>query len=254
MGTKDGRFPSFLKDGSSYWSAAPLTSLLTDIHHNIHNDIISFLCILQQHNVNILPILWQSGLQDLGSGAQSVVSQSIQNAQRSFAFKRSHGRSVPGDVFRVFSSEVRVLQQAPVRNHPNVLNLEGICWEVQSNSSAVSPVLVFEKARHGDLRSFMASESGRSLSVLQRVDLCIGIASAILTLHDRSMTGSILFSTLAKTARRHRPRRHKAGECTHFQQRSWTTYAKSCRLWVLMSWSQGNRHNQLAQDFSLGST
>lgn len=171
MGTKDGRLLSFLKDDSSYWSAAPLTSLLTDTHHNIHDDIIRFLFILQQYNVNILPISWQSGLQVLGSGAQSVVSQSIQNAQRSFAFKRSHSRSVPEDMFRAFSSEVRVLQHPPVRNHPNVLNLEGVCWEAQSNSNAVLPGLVFEKAPHGDLRSFMSSESGRSLSLPQRVDL-----------------------------------------------------------------------------------
>ena len=175
-------FPSFSKDASSYWSAAPLIQPSVDGH----NDLIAFLSLLRQCNVNILPISWQAGLPDLGSGAQSVVSQSLQNAQKSFAFKRAQSQSGQEAVFRVFSSEILALQRPLIQQHPNILNLEGVRLEVQPDFNTIWPALVFEKAPHGDLRSFMASESGRSLSLLQRVELCAGIASAILTLHHCS--------------------------------------------------------------------
>src|SRR5438034_9732491 len=94
--------PSFLNVGSLFWSAAPVTPS----PRTGHNDLIAFLSVAQQHNVDILPISWQSALQPLGAGAQTEVSQSYQNLEKSFAFKRPNSQALPASIFTAAISEV----------------------------------------------------------------------------------------------------------------------------------------------------
>jgi hypothetical protein len=173
--------PSFLKDDSLYWSAAPLTSPKKDAHY----DLVAFLGVVQQCKVDMLPISWQPALKRLGGGKQTEISQSHIDLQTSFAFKRTNGQALPEANFKAFISEVSVLQSPSIRSHPNIINLEGVCWELESDN--VWPVLVFEKAPLWDLRAFMASQAGLDLPVVERIKLCIGIAQAILALHSCSM-------------------------------------------------------------------
>jgi hypothetical protein len=75
-----------------------------------------------------------------------------------------------------------VLGHASTRNHPNIVDLQGICWDVASDDK-VWPVLVFEKSQYGDLHNFTTLSIGRELSVADRLKLCVDVSKAISDMH-----------------------------------------------------------------------
>ena len=168
--------------------AAPAGIPPTDIHY----DFISFLAIAQRLNVDFLPITWQPALDSLGKGATAEVSQSLVNLQMSFAFKRTALSNLPWQgqyqeqerrALRALISEVSVLSHPLIRRQANIINLEGICWEI-GREDKVLPVLVFEKAQLGDMHRFMDSDLGKALSIEDRLKMCIGVGTAVMVMHS----------------------------------------------------------------------
>jgi len=154
---------------------------------NIESDLIAFLSIVQKSDVDILPITWQPALDDIGKGGSGIISQSAFNPDMPLAFKRFHedGDSDSGDLDRTFLpliSEILILSQPPIQNHPNIVNLEGICWEIKHKTQKAIPVLVFEKAAW-DLQQFMNVCEGQNMCANDRLTICADIGSAITTLH-----------------------------------------------------------------------
>jgi serine/threonine protein kinase len=147
--------------------------------------VLSFLGIVQSLKIDFLPITWQPALDVIGQGGTAEIRQAMVNLQMSFAFKRlastERVQSERGDarIFRAFIAEMSVLSHPSVRDHPNVIRFEGICWDVVSSGEKVWPVLVFEKARNGDLLTFMGQAEGRSLTIGERLNICADIAIAV---------------------------------------------------------------------------
>ena len=112
------------------------------------------------------------------------------------AFKRFHDSEDSDDDFLPMMSEVLILSQPPIQNHPNIVDLEGICWEVKSWTERAVPVLVFEKASW-DLQQFMNVREGMDMVVEDRLEICADIGSAIMALHAygwsfyESVTGQV---------------------------------------------------------------
>jgi Protein tyrosine and serine/threonine kinase len=158
-----------------------------------HYDLISFLSLAQKHKVDFLPITWQSALGALGKGGTANVSQSMINIETSFAFKRmdllGHARSADPlqESFERLISELCVLRNPSLLAHPNIVDLEGICWEVHTGSEDALPVLVLKKAEFGDLDMFLDYGTIEEDSFSVKVGLCVDIANAILALHESSM-------------------------------------------------------------------
>lgn len=71
-----------------------------------------------------------------------------------------------------------------VRSHSNIIRLEGVCWDISFDKEEVWPVLVFEKARHGDLKKFLSTNMGGLIKWDDRVKLCADIATAIMLMHS----------------------------------------------------------------------
>jgi len=117
-------------------------------HTNLdfQSDLIAFLSIVQRCNVDYLAISWQPSLGTLGSGGSSTITQSTFILDMPLAFKRFHDDGDSGMDFRPLISEVLILSQPPIQSHPNIINLEGICWEIKPNIEKAYPVLIFEKA------------------------------------------------------------------------------------------------------------
>jgi serine/threonine protein kinase len=154
---------------------------------DLQSDLIDFLSIVQKCNVDYLPITWQPALGNIGHGGSGMISQSTFSTDMPLAFKRFHVLE-PDESDSVFDylpliSEVMILSQLPIRNHPNIINLQGICWEVKPRTRKAIPVLVFEKAAW-DLQQFMNVYEGRNMSIDGRLKLCADIGSAIMALHD----------------------------------------------------------------------
>jgi hypothetical protein len=153
-------------------------------------DFLSFLGLAQHFQINLLPLTWQPALDVVGVGATSQIRQSFLSLQMSFVFKRFAPSEISTNTdeeraFRALISEVSILGDPFVRHHPNIITLVGICWDVITDTGKVWPVLVFEKAQHGDLYKFMQTPRGVGLDFDKRLGLCADIATAIATMHAK---------------------------------------------------------------------
>jgi serine/threonine protein kinase len=144
-------------------------------------NLISVLSLIQDLGLNVLPITWLEALGPLGSGATAEVRQALVNIETSFAFKRF--TLVTSDAYRALYSEISILAHPIIRCHQNIVSVEGICWDISPDSSAVWPVLVFRKSNCGDLMQFMQSEDGKALSIPNALSILRDIANGIACLH-----------------------------------------------------------------------
>ena len=165
----DGTFPR-------YSASASRTS------GDVQSDLIAFLSIVQKCDVDYLPITWQPALGTLGVGGSGTIHQSTFMTKKPLAFKQLHHSEGSDCNFLPLMSEVLILSQPPIQNHPNIVDLEGICWEVKRWTERAVPVLVFEKASW-DLQQFMNVREGMDMVVEDRLKICADIGGAILALH-----------------------------------------------------------------------
>lgn len=189
----------YLSYGSDFESATPQK---VDFRY----DLITFLGVAQRLGIDFLPITWQQALDRIGRGATAEIRETLLTLQASFAFKRPIFQSSfdPGEfegrILPSLIAEMSILAQPSIRRHPNIIRLEGICWEVspgqgppvlrdrpvETGNGGIVPVLVFEKANHGDLSSFMMHSEGKQLDFTERLELCTAVAEAIITMHSNS--------------------------------------------------------------------
>jgi hypothetical protein len=155
------------------------------------HSFIALLALAQRLEIPFLSITWQALLDNLGQGGQARVSQAVANVQTSFAFKRfrddSTGNVDEDTPFQAVINEMIMLSHHAIRDHPYVVTLEGICWDIPGNSDQVWPVLVFEKSIHGDLFQFTKAGRGSTLSFQDKLKLCTDIGIAIRDMHSNSM-------------------------------------------------------------------
>jgi hypothetical protein len=148
---------------------------------------LSFLETAQYNGVDLLAITWQSALDILGAGATAEVRQSLVNLQMSFAFKRpiSRYRSVEDDtLYGWLIRETTILCHPVVRQHRNLLDLEGVCWDPSISDKFLRPVLVFKRAEYGDSHKFMTSGEGQAMSLTDRMSFAIDVIDAVIALHN----------------------------------------------------------------------
>ena len=156
----------------------------------VQSDLIAFLSIVQKCDIDYLPITWQPTLNTLGVGGSGTISQSTFITEKPLAFKRFNDSENPDGGFLPMMSEVLILSQPPIRNHPNIVDLEGICWEVKPSTEKAVPVLVFEKASW-DLQQFMNVREGMDMSLEDRLKMCAEVGGAIMALHLYGLSESI---------------------------------------------------------------
>ena len=89
----------------------------------VQNDLIAFLSIVQKCKVDYLPITWRPALRTLGAGGSGMISQSTFMAKKPLAFKRLHDSGNSDGGFLPMMSEVLILGQPPIQNHPNIVDL-----------------------------------------------------------------------------------------------------------------------------------
>ena len=162
----------------------PVTHCIDADHQNIY----SFLGVAQQYGVEFMPIAWEPGRDGLGIGASGQVNQSLVDIRTSLAFKRFR---ILGDdskkaksLLKSWITEMVILRSPGIRDHPNIIHLEGVAWEVDPVSLSASPVLVYKRGDLGSLGSFL-SQHGSDISFEQKVAICVGLAAAVDALHER---------------------------------------------------------------------
>lgn len=177
-------------------------------------NLITFLAIAQKLEIDFLPIKWQPALSKVGAGGTAEIRQSLIHLQMSFAFKIIKDAEWIDKIdetqrlrevktrFQALVSEISVLGHPSVREHPNIISLLGICWDILP-SGCVWPVLVFERTALGDLWSFAESGEGKNISIETRLKLCADVATAVRDLHQSSKKNPSLFVGHAKKDRCH---------------------------------------------------
>ena len=190
----------YSRSGSDFESAVPQNPL-----HRY--DMITFLGVAQKLGIELLPITWQPALDRIGHGATAEIRESVATVDFSFAFKRPCIRSwfdieeFEERVLPCLMDEISILGHARIRRHPNIIDLEGICWEIVARKGmrmsreipvdfstgyqGIVPVLVFQKSKYGDLYHFMMQGGGTELGFSDTIDICIDIARAIAEMHSQ---------------------------------------------------------------------
>lgn len=109
----------------------------------------------------------------------------------SSAFKRTSqyhaDRGVAEDLslYEILAMELIVLGQQAIRDHPSILDLEGMCWEV-TDIDCIYPVLLFEKGNWGDLSSFVHEIGSGYCTFNAKLGYCVDIAKALQVMHGLS--------------------------------------------------------------------
>lgn len=189
----------YTRSGSEIESAAPQTPL-------DRCDIIAFLGVAQSRGIDLLPITWEPTLDCLGQGETTEIREASFGQQTSFAFKRRRFKNaydlmvLETQLLPSLAAEVAVLGHPSIWDCPSIAKLEGICWDVyppdghvlsreetiKSEKGGIMPVLVFEKAKHGDLYHFMTHGPGQQLGLNDKLWLCTEAASAVAIMHINS--------------------------------------------------------------------
>jgi hypothetical protein len=163
-----------------------LMSKITGSVRSINDDpidcsLITFLAIAQTQDVGFLPITWQPALATLGEGGGGRIYLSTASPGVSYAFKQMHDSGDSQGNLLSLVSELLILSWPSIKEHPGIVDLEGLCWEYTAGKA--HPVLVFEKAV-GDLKNYMEVGEGKNLVFEDRLDICLNIGDALITLHE----------------------------------------------------------------------
>ncbi|KAI1750462.1 hypothetical protein F4782DRAFT_245748 [Xylaria castorea] len=155
-----------------------------------HSDLISFLAVAQHYDVDILPNTWQPARGDLGRGGEAYIRQSFVQLDVGLAFRALRVfYNEPTDLavqqqisqaFNAMMTEISILSQPLVQQSPNVVNLGGITWSVESDS--VWPVLVY--TRGTPLRQYLLECCEKPLDLKEKLNICFGICSGGSALHQ----------------------------------------------------------------------
>jgi hypothetical protein len=160
-------------------------------------DIISLIATVHHLKVDLLSLVWQTAREPIGWGGTSQVNEALVDIHTSFAFKRvSEKRKLnrkKADILRDIIHELSVLSDPSIRQHPKILEIQGVCWDVphavdesrtwEPQQSDVWPVLVFEKSQYGDLKHFVPLPVGRQLHICEKLNICVDIGIAISSMH-----------------------------------------------------------------------
>ena len=171
------------------WESMPPSKSESSTPKTEENPHLKFISLSQKLNFNILPMTWQPALDTVSEEATAKIRQSLINAQTSFAFKRferhweTRSDADQSNDFQRVYSEISALGQPEIRGHPNIIKLEGLCWDTSPDNKELWPVLVLEKASFGNLTEWSASGEGKTTASDVRLKLCADVANAVRHLH-----------------------------------------------------------------------
>lgn len=159
-------------------------------HQDLHWNLLSCLALAQEHDVDLLPIKWQPDFEDSPDykleGGTAKIEKLRVDVRLSLVFKRvrilNRFKEIDSEgTYEAISKEIAILTHGPIREHPNIIRLEGLCWDVGEED--LYPVLVFERASCADVFAFLNSKESKQLAAEERLKLCADVGKALMVLH-----------------------------------------------------------------------
>ncbi|KAI9768500.1 MAG: hypothetical protein M1840_004910 [Geoglossum simile] len=189
--------------------SVPGASLHSAVYHTpptiLQGDLISFLSYVKSQNIPILPVTLPDVRSCLGQGASFLVNGAempetyVDEATGTVlpkglmvAFKRAMVKEGMTDIIadrinRIFN-EVLIMCHPPLLDHPNIVKLLGIGFEVEGPAQFehVMPVIIPECAELGNLAEVLetARKEDQLLSFEEKLSLCIDVAHGLDVLHS----------------------------------------------------------------------
>ncbi|RYP90028.1 hypothetical protein DL770_003873 [Monosporascus sp. CRB-9-2] len=121
-------------------------------------NFISFLAVSQRLEVPLLHVTWDPWRQLVGAGHSGRIAEAPLSLELSFAFKRIGNDDKIDDagaeIFHPLINEVAILRHQHIERHPNIPELEGVCWDItpsKGSSSSDTNVLVYASQEPGVL-------------------------------------------------------------------------------------------------------
>ena len=189
-----------------------VTSFYKNLYHSLesashqedpHWDLLYCLALATEHHLDLLPIRWRPDFDDtpdhILEGGTAKIDKLKVDVKTSLMFKRVRVLDAFKQIddertYEALCQEIAILTHQPIREHPNIVRLEGLCWDIEESTNTVYPALVFERAFHGDAFRFFNLAENCSLPIEIRWKLCIDIARGIAILHaSREYFGSVTF-------------------------------------------------------------
>lgn len=159
-----------------------------------HYDLVSFLAISERipslQFYTFAPDFRPKDQLTIKGGASGLVHDIALSSNHGIIFKR-YKESSRFENFKAIIAEIMVLKHPVFAKHPNIVDLDGITWDVEISDEQppqVTPVLVFRRAEHGTLAEFLRSSSGRGSSLGKRLRLCTDIGLALEAIHAFGMS------------------------------------------------------------------
>ena len=151
---------------SSLSPVSPDAALTGDLPSSFPRDFINFLKLAQNMELDFIPVIWQPSLPRLCFGGTAELSQSYISLQASPTFKRVNQdkrdnkfSGCADGTLKIVMAEMWTWSISQIRDHPNVVRIEGIYWELDSSAGCLWPVLVIEKAERRVFNEFFESQS-----------------------------------------------------------------------------------------------
>jgi hypothetical protein len=152
-------------------------------------DIIDVLAVAGYVGIPCLPIIWQTARASVGLGGTSSIRRAPLDAQTELAFKLVKDEekefAKADDIFSLIRNEIRILGHPQLRDHRNIVDLLGVCWDI-AEDNVVWPALVFEKSHFGDLQRFTNLPIWNDLTSKDKLKTCIDIGNALSVMHYHS--------------------------------------------------------------------
>lgn len=158
-------------------------------------DLLDLLTVAQRSNLPIYRFNCQGprGLQSVNGtpGGNSQIQQADMSRKTDLALKcvsvdaRMHSNPlVKSSAYELLIKEITVLSDPRIMDHPNIVDLGGICWDFAQKED-VWPALVFEKSEHGDMSTMEAFNDNELLPDDEILKLCLDVGHALVVLHQR---------------------------------------------------------------------
>ena len=180
--TNDGYDTSSLFSWSSIGTSNDSLQARTNHDLAADEDFIAYMALVEDLEVDLLPANWQPQYYAEMERSTSATYDQYVDMRQNAAFRRFKKTSNRHMSLTAALKEVSCVANPTNRQHQNIIDLQGFCWDLTRIQEDIQPILIYEKARWRDLHTFMDSKRGVSMKLIEKLKICADIGAGLAAL------------------------------------------------------------------------